>query len=59
MREVVDACNLRVAGGVAATTIEDLDFGLVLRAREEVDPRDSDGVDARRREFLTRLDELS
>lgn len=36
--EVVDACNLLVARGVAATTIEDLDFGLVLRAREEVVP---------------------
>ena len=56
--EVVDACQLLVSRGVAATTIEDLNFGLVLRAREELGPSDASGVDARRREFLKRLDRL-
>ena len=57
--DVVDACQRLVAGGVAATTIEDLDFGLVLRAREELGPSDADGVESRRVEFLKQLEQLS
>jgi len=56
--DVVDACQRLVAGGVAATTIEDLDFGLVLRAREELGPSDADGVESRRVEFLKQLEQL-
>ena len=56
--DVVDACQLLVARGVAATTVEDLDFGPVLRAREELGPSDAEGVDSRRVEFLGRLEQL-
>lgn len=57
--DVVDACQSLVARGVAATTIEDLDFGPVLRARDELGPSDAEGVYSRRVEFLKRLEQLS
>ena len=56
--DVVDACQRLVTGGVAATTIEDLDFGPVLRAREELGPSDAGGVESRRVEFLKQLEQL-
>ncbi len=56
--DIVDACQDLVARGVAATTIEDFDFGPVLRAREELGPADADGVESRRVELRRQLGQL-
>ncbi|MDP9889572.1 V-type ATP synthase subunit A [Pseudarthrobacter enclensis] len=53
--DVVDACQGLVERGVAATTIEQSDFGPVLRAREETPPSDAAAVRARSSEVLQRL----
>ncbi|MCR6494690.1 V-type ATP synthase subunit A [Cellulomonas sp. P24] len=55
---VVDACERLVADGVAATTIEQADHGLVLRAREETGPADTEGVRERAAEAVRLLEEL-
>jgi len=57
--DVVDACQRLVARGVAATTVEDLDFGPALRARDELGPGDAEGVRSRHVEFLQELERLS
>ncbi len=57
--DVIDACQRRVEAGVAATTLEQADLGTVLRAREEVGPRDADGVLARRQGVLAMLEALT
>ncbi|MGA7206231.1 MAG: hypothetical protein WBX27_16545, partial [Specibacter sp.] len=56
--EVVDACQRLVEHGVAAGTIEDVDFGPVLRAREDFGPSDDAAVRARGAEFLAALEAL-
>jgi V/A-type H+-transporting ATPase subunit A len=56
--DVVDACQRLVGRGVAATTIEQTDLGLVVRAREETGPTDADGVRSRAAEALRRLEAL-
>ncbi|GAA2363466.1 V-type ATP synthase subunit A [Streptomyces cuspidosporus] len=53
----VDRCRELVASGVPAATVEAVDFGPVLRAREEVGPHDTEGVEARRQTMLDRLGE--
>ena len=58
MLGVVDSCQRLVAGGVAATTIEQADLGPVLRAREETGPADAAAVNARTSEVLKALDAL-
>ena len=55
---VVDACERLIESGVAATTIEQADHGLVLRAREETGPDDADAVRERSLEALRLLEEL-
>ncbi|HUX71308.1 MAG TPA: V-type ATP synthase subunit A [Cellulomonadaceae bacterium] len=55
---VVDACEHLIESGVAATTIEQADHGLVLRAREETGPDDADAVRERALEALRLLEEL-
>jgi V/A-type H+-transporting ATPase subunit A len=57
--EVVATCEERVAAGVPAATIEELDFSPLLRAREDVGPDDADGVRTRGTALLARLEELS
>ncbi|WP_197023330.1 V-type ATP synthase subunit A [Arthrobacter sp. MA-N2] len=56
--DVVDACQRLVERGVAATTIERADLGLVLRAREETGPADAAAVKARSGEMLKALEAL-
>lgn len=56
--DVVDACQRLVELGVAATTIEQSDFGPVLRAREEAGPSDAAAVAAGSREMLRALEAL-
>ena len=56
--DVMDCCQRLVERGVAATTIEEADLGLVVRAREEMGPSDADGVTARSVEAVRRLEAL-
>lgn len=55
---VVDACRTAVERGVTATSVEEVDFGPLMRAREETAPEDVEGVTARRDEVLARLGRL-
>ncbi|WP_254885367.1 V-type ATP synthase subunit A [Streptomyces sp. NA02950] len=55
---VIDRCRERVGSDVPAAAVEAVDFGPVLRAREEVGPHDTAGVAARRDTMLARLEEL-
>jgi V/A-type H+-transporting ATPase subunit A len=56
--DVMDCCQRLVERGVAATTIEQADLGLVVRAREEMGPSDAAGVTARSVEAVRRLEAL-
>ncbi|MGG7569309.1 hypothetical protein [Streptomyces sirii] len=55
---VVGRCRELVDAGVPAASVEEVDFGPVLRAREEVGPYDAAGVAARRDAMLARLREV-
>lgn len=55
---VVEACQGLVSRGVAPDTIEQTDFGPVLRAREECGPADEAAVRARGAGFLKGLEAL-
>jgi V/A-type H+-transporting ATPase subunit A len=56
--DVVETCQELVTRGVTATTIEQADFGPVLRAREEAGPADAAAVTSRRADVVRRLEEL-
>jgi V/A-type H+-transporting ATPase subunit A len=56
--DVVDSCQGLVEYGVAATTIEQADLRLVVRAREDTGPADAGGVTARAAEALRLLEAL-
>lgn len=56
--DVVDACDRLVAGGLPAVAVEEVDFGPVLRAKDEVPPRDDEGVATRRDVVLAELARL-
>ncbi|MEH0416742.1 V-type ATP synthase subunit A [Streptomyces sp. B21-083] len=55
---VVDRCRELVDSGVPAATVEEIDFGPLLRAREDTGPHDATGVAARRDAMLSRLGEV-
>ncbi len=55
---VVDRCQQLVDAGVPAARIEEVDFGPLVRAREETGPEDADGVERCRETMLARLEEL-
>ena len=57
--DVVDACQARIEAGVAATTIEEVDLGPVVRAREEFGPEDAAGVVQRRLSVLALIEALA
>ncbi|GAB7035461.1 V-type ATP synthase subunit A [Streptomyces sp. NPDC021749] len=52
---VVERCRERVDAGVPAAVVEEVDFGPLLRAREDVGPHETAGVAARRDTVLARL----
>lgn len=56
---VVDRCDALIASGVPATTIEETDFGSLLRAAQETGPEDVPGVQEHLDATLARLEELS
>ncbi|MFF4585691.1 V-type ATP synthase subunit A [Streptomyces sp. NPDC001388] len=55
---VVDRCRELVDSGVPAASVEEFDFGPLLRAREDTGPHDATGVAARRDAMLSRLGEV-
>ncbi|MXM64656.1 V-type ATP synthase subunit A [Streptomyces sp. HUCO-GS316] len=55
---VADRCRELVDCGVPAASVEETDFGPLLRAREDTGPHDAAGVAALRDAMLTRLGEL-
>jgi V/A-type H+-transporting ATPase subunit A len=57
--DIVDACLGLVERGVPATTIEEFDFGPLIRAREEVVGDDTDAIADRRDTVLRDLEELA
>jgi len=56
---VVDRCQALVEAGVPAATLEELDYGPLVRARDDSGPDDVDEVGKRCEEILTRLEELT
>ncbi len=56
--DVADRCARLAEDGVPAAAIERIDFGDVLRARDETGPDDAAGVEARRGPMLRRLEAL-
>lgn len=55
---VVDRCRELVDSGVPAASVEEVDFGPLLRAREDTGPHDAAGVAARRDAMLAGLGEV-
>ncbi|MCQ9179411.1 V-type ATP synthase subunit A [Streptomyces sp. IBSBF 2953] len=55
---VVDRCRELVDSGVPAASVEEVDFGPLLRAREDTGPHDATGVAARRDAMLSQLGEV-
>ena len=55
---VIDRAVATVAAGVPAALVEDLDFGPLIRAREQSGPHDTDAARDGRDEIITRLSEL-
>ncbi|MGZ4427958.1 MAG: V-type ATP synthase subunit A [Nocardioidaceae bacterium] len=55
---VVDRCRSLLEAGVAAADVEDLDFGPLLRAREETGPDDADGCRRHQEAMLAALEGL-
>ena len=56
--EVHDHCQQVLAAGVLVSLLEELDWGPLIRARDETPPGDVDGVRARLGEVLHAIDEL-
>jgi V/A-type H+-transporting ATPase subunit A len=55
---VHDRCQELVEGGVLASLIEEVDWGPLVRARDETGPQDVAGVQVRRDAVLADLDAL-
>ncbi|WP_405577272.1 V-type ATP synthase subunit A [Streptomyces sp. NBC_01092] len=55
---VADRCRELVDSGIPAASVEEVDFGPLLRAREDTGPHDAAGVAARRDAMLARLGEM-
>jgi V/A-type H+-transporting ATPase subunit A len=56
---VVDRCRALVDAGLPPAAVEELDFGPLLRAREETGPEDVDGVREHQQVMLARLADLA
>jgi V/A-type H+-transporting ATPase subunit A len=57
--EVVDRCQQLVESGMPATTLEEIDFSALVRARSDTGPDDAEGVAKLRDDVLARLEELT
>ncbi len=55
---VIDRAVATVAAGVPAALVEELDFGPLIRAREQSGPHDTDAAREARDEIIARLSEL-
>ncbi len=56
---VVDRCQQLVQSGVPASRIEEVDFGPLVRARNDIGPDDAEGVAKLRDDVLSRLEDLA
>jgi V/A-type H+-transporting ATPase subunit A len=56
---VADRCQQLVGAGVPAATLEEIDYGPLIRARDELERDDVDGVRGRVDQVLARLEELA
>lgn len=56
---VIDTCLTLVEGGTSPTSIEESDFGMVLRAKEETAPTDAAGVRDRKAKAIALLEALT
>jgi V/A-type H+-transporting ATPase subunit A len=56
---VVDRCQQLVESGVQATTVEEVDFGPLVRARNDTGPDDVEGVTKLRDDVLAGLEALT
>ena len=56
---VHDRCLSLIEQGVPASVIEEVDWGPIVRARDETDPGDVAGVEERRDQVLGSLDQLA
>ena len=59
MLAVIDRCEQLVESGVPATTLEEVDFGPLIRARNDAGPDDVEGVAKLRDDILAGLEELA
>jgi V/A-type H+-transporting ATPase subunit A len=57
--EVVNTCQSLIERGVPATTIEQSDFGIVLRTKDEVGPTDVAAVRKRKADAIAQLEALT
>ncbi len=57
--DVFDRCQALVDAGVLASQVEELDWGPLVRARDETGPSDVEGIAARRDLVLAGLDRLA
>jgi V/A-type H+-transporting ATPase subunit A len=55
---VVDRCQALAAAGVPASTLEEVDFGPLVRARDDCGPDEAEAVAERLAQVLARLEEL-
>lgn len=55
---IADRCHELVDSGVPAASVETIDFGPLLRAREDTGPHDAAGVAERRDAMAAKLEEL-
>lgn len=55
---VADRCRELVDSGIPAASVEEVDFGPLLRAREDTGPHDVAGVAARRDAMIARVGEM-
>jgi V/A-type H+-transporting ATPase subunit A len=56
---IADACQRLIEAGVPASAVEEVDFGPLVRAREETEPDDGDGVRTRCAAVAARLEDLT
>ena len=54
-----DRCQALIDSGALSSVIEEVDWGPIVRARDETDPQDVTGIEERRDEVLGALDQLS
>ena len=55
----LEGAEALIEGGALASVIEEVDWGPIVRARDETDPQDVAGIEQRRDVVVAALDRLS